>query len=242
MPNQGSLCKDIIGANLYIKGKRVIDTAGNLKIPGSIVASSLKTRGNTTVCEILKVDTMEAKEDTKISINSNIDVATTVTTTTLNATTVNATTLDVTTVDATTVNATTVNATTVDATTVDTTTVDTTTVNATTVNTTDIDAVNGNITTVNSTTVTTTGNVNVCGNLHVDNIDTKTGSNVNVFADLCVTGNVKSEESYFVDGLQVVTNRQGSVSNTNGNLASTSDTCNLILQVLRTHGLISSPP
>ena len=202
MPNHGPLCKDIIGANLYIKGKQVFDSSGNLKIPGSIVASSLKSRGNTTVCGTLAVDTIEAKEASKISINNDIDVATKVTTTTVEATTVEATTVDATTVEATT----------------------------------------GNITTVNSTTVNTTGNVNVCGTLMVDNIDNKTGSNVNVFAELCVTGNIKSEESYFVDGLQVVTNRQGSISNTNGNLQSTSDTCNLILQVLRTHGLISSPP
>jgi hypothetical protein len=57
---------------------------------------------------------------------------------------------------------------------------------------------------------------------------------------LCVTGNIKTEGSYYVDGVQVVSNQWATpIPPTNGNLVSTSDTCNLILQVLRSHGLLN---
>lgn len=160
MSNFGPLCRDLIGCNLQVKGKTVIDESGNFKTPGALVSKSLTSRGNTTVCGKLVTDNIEPKTS------------------------------------------------------------------------------GGN--------VSMNGNVTICGNITLGNVVPKDGSNVsvngNVSVDgnISVNGNVSVDDSYYVGGSQVVTSPQNDPGNSDATLQNTSDTCNLILQVLRTHGLINS--
>ena len=124
MSNFGPLCRDLIGCNVQIKGKKVIDESGNFKTPGALTSKTLTSRGDTTVC----------------------------------------------------------------------------------------------------------------GNLLADNISPKTSG-----GPVTVNGNVSVNGSYYVNGVQVVTDPQTDPGNSDATLQNTSDTCNLILQVLRTHGLINNP-
>lgn len=165
--NFGPLCRDIIGCNLQIKGKQVIDKNGNLQLQGNIQTKSLTVKKDATICGELQVDTISAKQASEITVSNDI-----------------------------------------------------------------------NASNVNAISVTTSGNVNVCGTLHADYISPKNNSNVVITQNLLVDGQVETTNGLFVNGIQVVSSQQCDPGNTNGNLTSTSDTCNLILQVLRNHGLI----
>lgn len=127
--NHGPLCRDIIGCNVQIKGKKVIDESGNFKTSGSLTSASVTSRGNTTVC----------------------------------------------------------------------------------------------------------------GNLLADHVTEKTlGHGVSISANVSASGLINTNQSYHVNGVQVVTFPQVDPGNANATVQNVSDTCNLILQVLRNHGLVSN--
>ena len=73
MPNHGPNCKDIMGKNLFIKGKKVIDENGNFKTAGKLTTTSLLTRGDATVCGTLRTDCIQPKVNSIVLVKSPLN-------------------------------------------------------------------------------------------------------------------------------------------------------------------------